>query len=300
MSFKASTNCSSTSPPPPELSDTIDTDSDDEDRISSIQNLPKIVGIGLRSVFTLMRESRTVDSQLCTKSLCALLDILQGQLPEGLKSEPDDVIEPLFDLLLDLATSHGPESTVANDGTHLTAVACACLLSLVVVRGDTGKLLAAIAALLMCPRALAVQNIRMPCVLTSLQRSVEAVLLGKITRPDWITYGVPKNSKIYTFNLRLTTEISNLVLNGKSFVSDGKFLFLHTNRGLLKIGSGYGGTIGGQIYAHKPDFYPTEIGWLGYANVSFLHYLHMGILLIIIFCVRDFFFIFCLLEKASC
>lgn len=69
-------------------------------------------------------------------------------------------IDPLFDLLLDLATSHGPESAAANDGSHLTAVACACLLSLVVVRGDTGRLLAAIAALLMCPRALAVQNIQ--------------------------------------------------------------------------------------------------------------------------------------------
>lgn len=67
--------------------------------------------------------------------------------------------DPLFDLLLDLATSHGPESAAANDGSHLTAVGCACLLSLVVVRGDTGKLLSATAALLMCPRALASQNI---------------------------------------------------------------------------------------------------------------------------------------------
>lgn len=137
-----------------------------------------------------MRESRTIEPALCTKALSALLDVLQGQLPEGLKSEPDDVIgyiqkatfaytnlllhselhiklhikfffiDPLFDLLLDLATSHGPESAAANDGSHLTAVACACLLSLVVVRGDTGRLLAAIAALLMCPRALAVQNIQ--------------------------------------------------------------------------------------------------------------------------------------------
>lgn len=62
--------------------------------------------------------------------------------------------------MLDLATSHGPESAAANDGSHLTAVACACLLSLVVVRGDTGRLLAAIAALLMSPRALAIQNIQ--------------------------------------------------------------------------------------------------------------------------------------------
>lgn len=39
-----------------------------------------------------MRESRTIEPVLCTKALSALLDILQGQLPEGLKSEPDDVI----------------------------------------------------------------------------------------------------------------------------------------------------------------------------------------------------------------
>ncbi|XP_076287336.1 MYC binding protein highwire isoform X6 [Lasioglossum baleicum] len=253
-------------PTPPELSETIDTESDDEDRISTIQNLPKIVGIGLRSVFTLMRESRTIEPLLCTKALSALLDILQGQLPEGLKSEPDDVIDPLFDLLLDLATSHGPESAAANDGSHLTAVACACLLSLVVVRGDTGRLLAAIAALLMCPRALAVQNIQMPCVLTSLQRSVQAVLLGKLARPDWITYGVPKCSKIYTSMLKLPNEINNIVLNGRSFVSDGKYLYLHTSRGLLKIGSGHGGTIWGHLYLQRKDFHPTETGWLGYAN----------------------------------
>lgn len=59
--------------------------------------LIKIVGIGLRSVFTLMRESRTIDPVLCTKALSALLDVLQGQLPEGLKSEPDDVIGIFID-----------------------------------------------------------------------------------------------------------------------------------------------------------------------------------------------------------
>ncbi|XP_011315230.1 E3 ubiquitin-protein ligase MYCBP2 isoform X2 [Fopius arisanus] len=259
-------NCNS--PQPLELSDTIESDSDDEDRISSTQSLPKIVGIGLRSVFMLVRESRNIEPILCAKALGALLDVLQGQLPEGLKCEPEDVVDPLFDLLLDLATSHGPESTVANDGTHLTAVACACLVSLVVVRGDTGRLLAAIAALLMCPKALAIQNIQMPCVLTSLQRSVEAVLLGKLTRPDWITCGVPKTSRIYTFKVTLPSDMGNVTLNGRSFVSDGKYLYLHTNCGLLKIGSGYGGTVGGQLYGHKPDFYPSEIGWLGYANNS--------------------------------
>lgn len=39
-----------------------------------------------------MKESRTIEPTLCTKALGALLDVLQGQLPEGLKSEPEDVI----------------------------------------------------------------------------------------------------------------------------------------------------------------------------------------------------------------
>lgn len=63
--------------------------------------------------------------------------------------------------------SHGPESSAANDGSHLTAVACSCLLSLVVVRGDPGRLLATISALLMSPKALTNQNIQVKYFLKS-------------------------------------------------------------------------------------------------------------------------------------
>lgn len=145
------------------LQNQVEIESDTEDNSQNCYHsvkISKVVGLGLRSVFELIKESRTTHPTLCTKALLALLNVLQGQSPEGLKSEPCEVIDPLFDLLLDLATLHGPESSVPNDGTHLTAVACACLLSLVVVRGDTGKYLSAAAALLMCPRALALQNIK--------------------------------------------------------------------------------------------------------------------------------------------
>ena len=81
-----------TSPPPPEFSDSIGSISEDEEKAATTQNLPKIVGIGLRSVFTLMKESRSIEPTFCTKALGALLDVLQGQLPEGLKSEPNEVI----------------------------------------------------------------------------------------------------------------------------------------------------------------------------------------------------------------
>lgn len=140
----------------------IDSDTEDNSQISTYipVKVSKVVGFGLRSVFEIIKESRAIHPHLCTRALCALLDVLQGQTPEGLKNEPADVIDPLFDLLLDLATLHGPDSFAPNDGTHLTAIACACLLSLVVVKGDTGKYLSAIAALLMCPRALSQQNIK--------------------------------------------------------------------------------------------------------------------------------------------
>lgn len=139
-------------------------ESDTEENSQSSSFLPikvsKIVGLGLKSVFEIIKESRTIHSGLCTKALRALLDVLQGQTLEAFKSEPPDIIDSLFDLLMDLTTLHGPESSVSNDGNHFTAVACACLLSLVVVRGDTGKYLTAVAALLMCPKVLSVQCIQ--------------------------------------------------------------------------------------------------------------------------------------------
>ncbi|KAJ8975749.1 hypothetical protein NQ317_015371, partial [Molorchus minor] len=249
------------------LQDQSEIESDTDDNSQSSCYIPlkvsKVVSLGLKSVFELIKESRISHPVLCTKALLALLDVLQGQIPEGLKSEPAEVINPLFDLMLDLATSHGPESSVPNDGSHLTAVACACLLSLVVVRGDTGKYLAATAALLMCPRALSLQNIQakhMPLVLSSLQRSVHGVLLGKIIRPDWITHGVPSNSIIDHFVVRLPAEIHNVQLKLKSLACDGQYLYLFTSKGLLKIGSGYGGTLKGHIVMWKPDFYPNDSG----------------------------------------
>lgn len=50
------------------------------------------MGLGLRSVFELIRESRSSYPELCTKALSALLDVVQGQQPEGLKAEPAEVI----------------------------------------------------------------------------------------------------------------------------------------------------------------------------------------------------------------
>lgn len=96
---------------------------------------------------------------LCTKALRALFDVIQGQIPESFKAEPNELIQPLYDMLLELATLHGPAAQ-SNDASNWSAIGCSALLGLCVARGDTGKTLKAISALLMSPKVLATQNIQ--------------------------------------------------------------------------------------------------------------------------------------------
>lgn len=77
------------------------------------------------------------------------------------------MINPLYDLLLDLATLHGPitisdklNSGCNNNSSNWSSIACSALLGLCVARGDTGKILKAIAALLMSPKMLSSQTIQ--------------------------------------------------------------------------------------------------------------------------------------------
>lgn len=52
----------------------------------------QIIGIGLCGVFELIKETRFSHPVLCLRSLQALLDMLQGQQPEGFQTEPPDVL----------------------------------------------------------------------------------------------------------------------------------------------------------------------------------------------------------------
>ena len=43
-----------------------------------------------------------------------------------------------------------------------------------------------------------------------------------------------------------------------SIASDGPHVYLQTDQGMYKLGSGYGGTVKGRVYAHRPDFEPRD------------------------------------------
>ena len=66
---------------------------------------------------------------------------------------------------MELAQTRGPtacstQKSLESEAETLSALACSCLISLVVVRGDTGKLLTAVAAMLMFSARLAKQEIQ--------------------------------------------------------------------------------------------------------------------------------------------
>ncbi|XP_062862093.1 E3 ubiquitin-protein ligase MYCBP2 isoform X11 [Trichomycterus rosablanca] len=246
-----------------------DSDSEEEEEYREpAVKLPKIIGIGLCGVFELIKETRFSHPSLCLRSLQALLDMLQGQQPESYQTEPPDVLESLFHLLLETTV----RSTGMNDptGQALTALSCACLFSLVVAWGDTGKILQSVSAILTNNGSHACQTIQVPTILNALQRSVQAVLVGKVQIQDWFGNGIKRAALMNKWVLKEVTidEDEHCLLQ-----TDGSFLYLLCKDGLYKIGSGYSGTVRGHVYNSTSRIRnrKEKRSWLGFAQGSLLY-----------------------------
>uniref|UniRef100_A0A8C6XHK3 RCR-type E3 ubiquitin transferase n=1 Tax=Naja naja TaxID=35670 RepID=A0A8C6XHK3_NAJNA len=225
----------------------------------------KKIEVGLCEVFELIKETRFSHPTLCLRSLQALLNVLQGQQPEGLSQ---NLPKSLFQLLLEITV----RSTGMNDspGQSLTALSCACLFSLVAAWGETGRTLQAISAILTNNGSHACQSIQVPAILNSLQRSVQAVLVGKIQIQDWFSSGIKKAALMHKWSLKdITVDEDDPTL----LQSDGYFLYLLCKDGLYKIGSGYSGTVRGHIYnsTSRIKNRKEKKSWLGYAQGYLLY-----------------------------
>nr|AOV18880.1 myc binding protein 2 [Lymnaea stagnalis] len=241
-----------------------DSDEDAEEKGKEQQiKIPKIVGLGLSGVFELVRESRASYPELCIKALRALLDLLQGQQPEGMKREPPDIVENLFSLLMDLAINTGDGDT-AKGGLSMSSLACSALISLTIALGDTEKLLRAITVMLMSRSGLELQDIQVPGILASLQKSVQAVLLGKAQLPDWFNHGVKSKCQAQLFKL-VNAKVGECLVENSAIASDGRYLYILNKYGLYKVGSGYGGTIKGKLESQKRDFPVHKNTFLAFA-----------------------------------
>ncbi|XP_052752649.1 E3 ubiquitin-protein ligase MYCBP2 isoform X3 [Galleria mellonella] len=249
-----------------ELSD--DSDNEESSQPTTVSKLPKVTGIGLRTVFALISQARFTDAKFCEQALKALLDVLQGHTPEELAQEPTEIISSLHAMLVEVATGSGPSGR-SDTPTNLTALSSSCLIALSVARGEAELILNAVASLIMSASLLAEQYVQVPTNLTTLQRSVQAVILGKPSRNQWLNYGVPHQALVTSFPVDLPSQLTagsgDVVV--RSLVSDGCYLYVYTSKGLLKIGSGYGSSIKQHVYIYKPDFFPSERhGWLGYCK----------------------------------
>lgn len=231
--------------------------------------VPRIVGAGLKGLFELIAEARNVSPNLCTKGLRALFDVIQGQIPESFKSEPNDLIQQLYDLLLNLATFQS-STTTSVDHANWSAIACSTLLGLCVARGDTGKTLKAIASLIMSSKTLSGQLIQLPLVLSTLQRSIYSVALGKPTKPDFYQNGIPKLAQIEEFFVRTQIQEQVQYHLQPSIASNGRYLYILFGKSLFKMGTGFNGTLKGYIYGVNTEFCKEKSGWIGFCGVSVL------------------------------
>lgn len=242
-------------------SDTDDeTDDDENSERESVLALPQIVGAGLKGLFELIVESQRDQPLICAKALRALFDVIQGQDPEGFKNEPSDIIDSLYDLLMNLSTS----DTIAD---CLSAISCSTLIALCVSRGDTGKTLKAIASLLMSPKQLNNQLIQIPVVLQVLQKTVISAVQGHPKCPTLYRNGIKNSCLIDKISLKKDVPYKLNYNVAPSIASDGKFLYILSGRTLMKIGTGYNNSQKGYIYAINNEFGKDKIGWIGYCMV---------------------------------
>ncbi|CAG7827585.1 unnamed protein product [Allacma fusca] len=240
------------------------------ERLPSPVPLPKTLICGLEVVFQLIEGSHVLHPDLCIKSLESLLTILESQNPQSFRKEPASVIDNLFSILLSLSKSEtvnipGSSKSTTNS-TSLSSVSTACMISLAIARGDTKSTLETIASLFMCNEEYASQKFKNPDVLKALQRSTQAILVGRSTLPQWITNGIPSNSLVYSFRMLWFPLTPSSFRSSRSLACDGRYLYLHCNRGLFKIGSGTYGSVEGQLYQANEEFCLNENVWLGWAS----------------------------------
>lgn len=81
---------------------------------------------------------------------------------------------------------------------------------------------------------------QVPTILNALQRSVQAVLVGKIQIQDWFGNGIKRAALMNKWVLKEVAidEDERCLLQ-----TDGSFLYLLCKDGLYKVGSGYSGTV---------------------------------------------------------
>jgi E3 ubiquitin-protein ligase MYCBP2 len=230
--------------------------------------ISKMVSLGIKGLFELVKETWKKYPELCKKALQAFFDLLQGLDPEELNDEPAEVVDALNELLLSMVNDPTPpDSQMESD---IASLACSCLVSLVLTRGEPHRMLATIDAILTGPEKLTEGILQIPENFTAIQHVVQATLLNAVPFVDWFEEGVKSSSQTDQWEIKGVKSDDE---GPRSIASDGKYLYVLSSQGLLKLGSGYGGTVKGVVYKSRADYLTEESsGWLGAAAGKLFYY----------------------------
>ncbi|CAG0902829.1 unnamed protein product, partial [Cyprideis torosa] len=200
--------------------------------------------LGLQTVFQLISESAKYP-EFCSRVLDSLLDVLNGVAPEAFQQEPIVILDRLFYQLISLSSSY--------------STATSALFALSVAIGTPGHILATVSHTLRNDGETS-ERITLPPNMVSLQRS----LLGN--QSTWFSSGFNSATCVLS-QFRIPVETVMYSLSSSSsplFAVWGDALFLLTEeRGLVKVGSGFGGSTMGEPSASRCNVQRTDVSWMG-------------------------------------
>lgn len=195
--------------------------------------------------------------------LRALLDMLQDLRSGELDGDSGSYVDQLEHTLTAMVRD-GPEPFLP--------LASACLVSLVLATGDTDKILEAAYTLMSCPRAGLPHGCAVPNALHVLHGAATAVgFPGRAE--EWSDALVSGATCVTQWKMDAVTAYGTLTEkeepghehNIALAVGDG-YLYVHTNGVLQKVGTGYDGTVQGEVVCTsvlEEDASADKPVWLG-------------------------------------
>lgn len=130
--------------------------------------------------------------------------------------------------------------------------------------------------------------LQLPIIQQTLQKEIKHYVNQENQLDSWFTHGILQSSLVCNFpnfHGKLTKSQFTISFNPQVFFKakphnpttlccDGEFLFLLSENGLEKFGTGLGGTVNGRIYLVNRKLSPPSKGTLIFAQVNFsLHLL---------------------------
>eukprot|EP01098_Paradermamoeba_levis_P004559 TRINITY_DN1953_c0_g1_i4.p1 TRINITY_DN1953_c0_g1~~TRINITY_DN1953_c0_g1_i4.p1 ORF type:complete len:358 (-),score=88.26 TRINITY_DN1953_c0_g1_i4:280-1353(-) len=205
-------------------------------------DVPVVMRLGILTIFPLiealgsLKEFGPSYGSLCKRVLDILLNVLATLPPLALHEEPADCLDAFTDFILSLIKKNN--FVIDSEEKAQPVVA---LVGLALSRGNTQHLLLAIDVLFQIHKSSGQGGL--PKVgeylkqLTNHRKNTElSVIFESALKGSWSPYhqAIPEPSENSSENVALA--------------ADGSFVYLHTKaQGLVKLGTGYNGTIAGHV-----------------------------------------------------